>query len=234
MRRSLVLLAAGLTFLSGGAALAQNATPHNLILFVPDGLRALKVTPETAPAMAAVREKGVNFKNPHSMFPTFTTANASAMATGHYLGDTGDFSNTIYTGYSSAPAGDTVVPFLENDAVLADVDDHFKGDYLDEETVLKMAREKGLSTAAIGKVGPTLIFDHADRGKNTIVVDDSTGGKTGVPLSDEMKDALTKANLPLTTPGRGDNGKIGDAKTPGTTSANVTQQAYFADVATKV
>jgi hypothetical protein len=238
MRRASLLLSASLFTLAASAgltqALAQNATPHNLILFVPDGLRALKVTPESAPAMAAVRDKGVNLKNSHSMFPTFTTANASAMATGHYLGDTGDFSNTIYTGFTSVPAGDTNVPFLENDAVLADVDDHFKGDYLDEDTVLKMAREKGLSTAAIGKVGPTLIFDHADRGKNTIVVDDSTGGKTGVPLSDEMKDALTKANLPLTTPGRGDNGKIGDAKTPGTTSANVGQQAYFADVATKV
>src|SRR5207237_6964950 len=45
---------------------------------------------------------------------------------------------------------------------------------------------------------------------------------------------LTKASLPLTTPGSGDNGKIGDAKTPGTTSANVAQQAYFADVASKV
>ena len=49
-----------------------------------------------------------------------------------------------------------------------------------------------------------------------------------------MKDALTKANLPLTTPSRGDNGKAGDAKTPGTTVANVAQQAYMADVATKV
>jgi hypothetical protein len=49
-----------------------------------------------------------------------------------------------------------------------------------------------------------------------------------------MKDALTKANLALTTPSRGDNGKAGDAKTPGTTVANVAQQAYMADVATKV
>jgi hypothetical protein len=97
-----------------------------------------------------------------------------------------------------------------------------------------MARAQGFSTAAIGKVGPTLIFDHTDRGKNTIVIDDSTGGKTGVPLSDEMKDALTKAGLPLATPSRGDNGKAGDARTPGTTVANVAQQAYMADVATKV
>jgi hypothetical protein len=49
-----------------------------------------------------------------------------------------------------------------------------------------------------------------------------------------MKDALTKANLPLATPSRGDNGKAGDAKTPGTVVPNTAQQAYFADVASKV
>ena len=239
MRRSLAWLTAGLTVLSPGMALAQNnATSHNLVLFIPDGLRALKVTADTAPAMAAVRDKGVNFKNPHSLFPTFTMANGSAISTGHYLGDSGTFSNTIFTGYTSAPAGDTVVPFIENDAVLGDIDEHFKGDYLDEETILKLARAQGFSTAAIGKLGPTLLFDHTDRadkvGLHSVVVDDSTGAKNGVPLSDEVKDALTKAGLPLATPSRGDNGKAGDAKTPGTTVANTTQQAYFADVATKV
>jgi hypothetical protein len=34
-----MLLSAGLTLLSAGAALAQNNTPHNVILFVPDGMR---------------------------------------------------------------------------------------------------------------------------------------------------------------------------------------------------
>jgi Type I phosphodiesterase / nucleotide pyrophosphatase len=234
MRRTIVLLSASLITLAAGAASAQNAAPRNLILFVPDGLRGRIVTPQTAPAMAEVRDKGVNFKNSHSLFPTFTMANGSAMASGHYLGDTGTFSNTIYTGYTSVPAGDTVVPFIENDAVLGDIDEHFNGDYLNEETILKMARAQGFSTAAIGKLGPTLLFDHTDRGKTSIVIDDSTGGKNGVPLSDEMKEALTKAGLPLATPGRGDNGKAGDAKTPGTTTANVAQQAYMADVASKV
>src|SRR6201999_668706 len=124
------------------------------------------------------------------------------------------------------------------DPVLHEADEHFGGDYLNEETILKLARAKGYSTAAIGKLGPTLIFDHTDKigenGLHSIVVDDSTGSKNGVPLSDEMKDGLNKANLPLAAPSRGDNGKIGDAKTPGTTVANVAQQAYFADVASKI
>jgi hypothetical protein len=238
MRRSILMLSTGLALLSAGTALAQNNTPRNLILFVPDGLRGRIVSPQTAPAMADVRDKGVNFRNSHSLFPTFTMANGSAIASGHYLGDTGTFSNTIYTGYSSVPAGDTVVPFIENDAVLGDIDEHFNGDYLNEETILKMARAQGFSTAAIGKLGPTFLFDHTDRadrpGLHSIVIDDSTGGKNGVPLSDEIKDALTKANLPLTTPSRGDNGKAGDARTPGTTTANIAQQAYMADVAAKI
>jgi hypothetical protein len=215
-------------------SLAQADSPHNVILFVPDGLRALMVTPENAPTFAAIRDQGVNFKNPHSLFPTFTTPNASAMATGHYLGDTGDFSNTIYTGFPVPGAGDSLVPFLESDPVLGDVDEHFAGDYLDEVTILKAARDQGFSTATIGKLGPALIFDHTDRtGGPTIVVDDSTGSDKGIPLSDEMKAALTAADIPLATPSRGDNAKAGNATTPGTTVANVVQQDYFADVATK-
>jgi hypothetical protein len=49
-----------------------------------------------------------------------------------------------------------------------------------------------------------------------------------------MQDALTKANLPLATPSRGESGKAGDFKTPGARVANIEQQAYFADVATKI
>jgi predicted AlkP superfamily pyrophosphatase or phosphodiesterase len=75
-------------------AFAQSSA-HNVVLFVTDGLRPGMVNEETAPAMAALMKDGVRFANAHSMFPTLTMANASAMATGHKLGDTGTFSNTI-------------------------------------------------------------------------------------------------------------------------------------------
>jgi arylsulfatase A-like enzyme len=208
--------------------------PHNVILFVPDGLRAAMVTPETAPAMAALRDKGVNFKNSHSLFPTFTTPNASAMATGHYLGDTGEFGNTIYAGFPVPGAGDSLTPFMESDPVLGDVDEHFAGDYVNEATLLKAARARGYSTAAIGKLGPVLIFDHTDRsGEPTIIVDDSTGSPKGIPLSPALQAALQQAGLALAAPSRGDNGKSGNATTPGTKIANVEQQNYFAEIAAK-
>src|SRR5262249_43880597 len=109
--------------------------PRNVVLFVPDGLRALLVTPETAPPMAAVRDEGVNFKNPHSLFPTFTMANASGLSTGHFLGDTGVFSNTLFAGYTVSPVG-TVTPFIEDDTVLGDIDSHFGGSFISEESVI--------------------------------------------------------------------------------------------------
>src|SRR5262249_1031354 len=120
------------------------------------------------------------------------------------------------------------------DAVLGEIDEHFAGDYLDEQTMVKAARDQGFSTAIVGKVGPALIFDHTERsGQKTIVVDDSTGRPGGILLSDEMPNRLAAVQLPVQAPTRGDNGKAGNSTTPGTTIANVDQQAYFTDVATK-
>src|SRR5258707_227122 len=217
------------------AAIAQAPLPHNVMLFVPDGLRALNVTPDSAPTMAAVRDQGVNFKNSHSLFPTFTTANASALATGHQLGDTGNYSNTFYVGRPIESAGGSVTPTVNSSLIRRELDQFFGGDYLSEETVLKAARVRGFSTAVIGKGEAASIFDHTEQtGEQTILFDDATGSPSGISLSEEVKAALQAAGLPLTTPPQGENAKVGDFKTPGTTVANVEQQAYFVDVATKV
>src|SRR5262249_49206507 len=165
------------------------------------------------------------------MFPTFTTANAASMATGHRVGDTGDFSNTIDVGFPVPGAGDSITPFLESDPVLGDVDSHFTGDYLNQETVMRAASAAGMSTATIGKLGPALIFDHTERsGNHTIVIDDSTGRPGGVPLSEEVQKRLKAAGLDLQAPTRGENGKAGDFQTPGTLEANTLQQEYFVGV----
>jgi len=222
-------------FASVAAASAQMPQPHSVILFVPDGLRALSVTSDGAPTMAALRDKGVNFKNSHSLFPTFTTANASAMATGHYLGDTGNYSNTVYVGHPIESAEGSVTPAVTNSRIRRELDQHFGGDYLNQQTVVKAARARGFSTAVIGKNEPASLFDHTEQsGELTILFDDATGSPSGIPLSEEVKAALRAAELPLATPTRGENSRVGDFKTPGTKIANVEQQKYLADVASKV
>jgi hypothetical protein len=209
--------------------------PHNVILFVADGLRSGIVNDQTAPALAALMKNGVHFTNTHAMFPTFTTANSASLATGHQVGDTGDFSNTIDAGFAVPANAGSRTPFLENDLVLGDVDNHFAGDYLNQETVMRVARMAGISTATIGKLGPTLIFDHTERsGEQTIIIDDSTGRDGGVPLSKEMLERLKATGLDLQAPTRGENAKAGDFQTPGALLANTAQQDYFVSVTTKV
>jgi len=223
------------TFAFAAFAQAPAAPPHNVVLFVADGLRFRMVDDRTAPTMAAIAREGVSLRNSHALFPTFTTANASGMATGHMLGDTGDFSNTIYTGFEVPSAANSSTPFLENDAVLGEVHAHFSGNYLDEATILKLARDKGYSTASIGKLGPALIFDSTERsGGQTILIDDATGTPKGIPLSAEVTQRLQAVNLPPAAPSRGANGAAGNVSTPGTTNANVVQQDYFAAVTTRV
>ena len=106
-------ISAILTAIATGAAFAQTPAPRpsNVVLFVADGLRSSVVDDTTAPTMAAIAREGVSLRNSHALFPTFTTANASAMATGHMLGDTGDFSNTIYAGFEVPGAGQSPTQF---------------------------------------------------------------------------------------------------------------------------
>ena len=115
MRPLLILSTTVLSATLASTAFAQAPVPqqHNIVLFVADGLRFRMVDDSTAPTMAAIAREGVSLRNGHALFPTFTTANASGMATGHMIGDTGDFSNTIYAGFQVPGAGNTVTPFLK-------------------------------------------------------------------------------------------------------------------------
>jgi arylsulfatase A-like enzyme len=211
---------------------------HNVILFVADGLRSQIVTPDTAPALAAVRAEGVDFQNSHALFPTVTTANASAMATGHYLGDTGDFGNYLYTGPKNAPESTNgVTPSLEDDADLNFIGERFGGNYLNEDSLLAQARAQGFQTASIGKRGPTSVHDLTARdGKSGLVIDDSSGWPPpdALPLDPALATAIKAAGLPVPTPDRGLNTDPGAYNMPGVKVANVGQQDWFTKVATDV
>jgi len=208
---------------------AHAQAPQNIIVFVADGLRAAAVSPERAPTFARVRDTGVNFSNSHSLFPTVTTANASAIATGHFLGDTGDFGNSIYSGFPVAAAGGIVTPFIQDNAILAELNQHHGGNFIAERSLMAAAREKGYLTAALGKVGPVGIHDLTQLdGKTTIFFDDDTGKKNGIVLRPDVVEMLKKAGLALETPGRAQR-----SETPGKTT-NIIQQRYYRDIVTKV
>ncbi len=257
---ALILAATGTALLGRGRDRAEASPPapaprpsqspaRNVIIFVADGLRPGSINPTDSPTLDLIRRTGVNFANSHAIFPTFTTPNGSAIATGHYPGDTGDFSNTVFVGYQVAipnPAGgflaNTATPFVENDPVIGDLDAHFptpNGSFLNEDSLLQIARQHGYHTAAVGKVGPVLLQDAAAGTlaggtvpPATVIVDDATGRAGGIPLNADVAARLVAAGLGTTAPTRGANGASGNNTTPGTLVPNTVQQKYFADATT--
>lgn len=254
---------------SNDYGLSHSNPDRNVAIFVADGLRYGSVNPIDTPTLYSLRQEGVNFTDSYSLFPTFTTPNASAIATGHYLGDTGDFSNTIYSGFPTPNANGSPTPFIENNPVLGDLNAQFKGNFdasdpdsfsfynfLNEDTLLQTARQNGYNTAAVGKLGPTLIQDvtqgnvDPSTGKvpvpQTIIIDDSTGKAGGIPLSTDIQQRLIKAGVGITAPDRSNganvsdptqaqlsNGFSGTNTTPGTLEANYVQQQYFVNAITQ-
>lgn len=201
-------------------ALAQDK-PHNVLIFVADGLRYVSVTPQSAPTLWRLKKEGVDFTDSHSLYPTITTVNASAIATGHYIGDTGNFGNVIYTGYPVTRANGAPITVQEDDGFLGDLTAHYNGNYLNETSFIAAAREAGFATAIMGKVGPTAIQDITQRdGTDTIVIDDAMNTPKGIVVAPAINEAIKAAGLPLTA--------------PKTAVPNSEQQHYLIAVATKV
>jgi hypothetical protein len=208
--------------LSGEAAAPATAPPpHNVIIFIADGLRYVSVTPKTAPTLWKLKSEGVDFTNSHAIYPTITTVNASAIATGHYIGDTGNFGNTIYSGFNSPVSANSPIGFFEDDQMLAEFNAHFGGNYLNETSLVAAAREAGYATAIMGKVGPTSIQDVTQRdGTGTIVIDDAYNTPKGITVAPDILAAIKDAGLAPTAP------KVA--------FPNVEQQTYMTAIATKV
>ena len=90
-----------------------------------------------------------------------------------------------------APAS-SVTPFLESDPVLGDVDEHFAGNYLDEATILKLARDKGYTHRRGRQARPDadLRSHRPQRRRRPSSSTTRPAAAKGIPLSAEMTDRL--------------------------------------------
>lgn len=206
--RSMLRKCLSAVFVLGLAALqpaAAQAPKRNVIIFVADGLRYGSVTPENMPNFSRLKAEGVDFTNSHSLYPTQTTVNASAIATGHYIGDTGNFGNTIWMNKPMISLHEADLGFLEANEVLTEMNERFGGNYINETSLMATARAAGYQTAIVGKEGPARIQDlTANRdGTETLIVDDETGHEAGFGLptwfSRAMRGAFFDPSMPATT-----------------------------------
>ncbi|MFT3728730.1 MAG: alkaline phosphatase family protein [Terricaulis sp.] len=224
MRRSIASVISSIVLIglaSCATPPATPTTPHNVVIFVADGMRYGSVDAEHAPELFAAKQEGVDFANSHSIYPTLTTVNASAIATGHWPGDTGNFGNYIYPGEPWLEhAGFSRVVAIEDDAILHDLDGRFGGNYLRETTLMSAALAHGYNVVSMGKTGPSGIQIRGTVNGQALLIDETMGLPDGPTLPPEIAAAMTAANLGLNAPPRN--------------LPNIAQQDWLSKVATDV
>jgi arylsulfatase A-like enzyme len=156
----------GADLAGGGSDGGSPSMSRRVIIFVWDGLRPDSVTADDTPNLLALKQRGVEFTDNHSTYPTFTMMNAAAFATGGFPGTTGFYGNTLYAPNATGTdafggAGDFTDPvFTEDWALLMDLDTYYHGQLLLVDTLFQSAQAAGLKTAAIGKSGPAFLQDY--------------------------------------------------------------------------
>jgi len=164
-RTALRALALGLSL-----TVSQSLAAHRTIIFVWDGMRPDAITQQDTPNLYALQQKGVNFTDNHSTYPTFTMMNAASFATGSFPGTTGFYGNTLWApGATGKDSGGNAVDFQqpafsEDYAILQDLNKFYDNQLLMVGTLFQAAQKAGLKTAAIGKSGPAFLQDYTRGG----------------------------------------------------------------------
>jgi arylsulfatase A-like enzyme len=96
LKRSLAAAVAAIIVSIGAAGPAAAGKAVLNLVLVLDGMRPDSITVGETPNLWRLREEGVNFLNGHSVFPTVTRVNATAIGSGAYPDRNGILGNTIY------------------------------------------------------------------------------------------------------------------------------------------
>jgi arylsulfatase A-like enzyme len=139
-----------------GGLLQANAGKATLnIVLVLDGLRPDAITPEQTPNLWRLRQEGANFTNSHSVFPTVTRVNATAIGTGALPGRNGVVGNSQYV-----RAVDPYHAFVNDDhTMLLRLDRATGGGMVLVKTLGEILHERGKTLAAVssGSTGSALL-----------------------------------------------------------------------------
>jgi predicted AlkP superfamily pyrophosphatase or phosphodiesterase len=132
-----------------------------VVLMVWDGLRPDFVTQRDTPNLFRLAREGVRFDKHHSIFPTLTMVNATALATGAPPGVNGLEGNNFYLPPSAeTPKGQMVNAEGAKAILNLNGSNEFKGRLIGLDTIAQEVAREGGYVGVIGKQGPTAVFDN--------------------------------------------------------------------------
>jgi arylsulfatase A-like enzyme len=157
----LLLVSVGAPLCAQDSASAHRGRGRIVVLMVWDGLRPDFVTQRDTPNLFRLAREGVRFDKHHSIFPTLTMVNATALATGAPPGVNGLEGNNFYLPPSAeTPKGEIVSAEGAKAILNLNGSNQFKGRLIGLDTITQEVAREGGYVGVIGKQGPTSVFDN--------------------------------------------------------------------------
>ena len=135
------------------------AADKHVVVVVWDGMRPDFVTEQNTPTLWRLGQSGVFFRNHHSVYPSATIVNGTAIVTGDYPAHDGILANHVYRADLDSRRSIDV----ENSVVVRKGDDVSAGKYVAVPTIAELLHERGDKTAIATAKTVGLLFDrHED------------------------------------------------------------------------
>jgi arylsulfatase A-like enzyme len=152
-------VAAALLSLGTIAIAASPAQDRHVVVVVWDGMRPDFVSEQNTPALWKLAQSGVTFRNHHSVYPSATIVNGTAINTGVYADRSGILANHDYLPEINAKSSIDV----ENARVVRTGDQLSGGKYIAVSTIAELIHNGGGQTAIATAKTVGLLFDrHAE------------------------------------------------------------------------
>ena len=156
----IIIFLTGLWFGFGpGQGTFAASSPRHVVVVVWDGMRPDFVTEKNAPNLCGLAKDGVTFAHHHSVYPSATEVNGTAISTGVYPAHSGLIANHEYR-----PGIDKFKP-INTEALTAvrKGDALTQGHYLRVSTVAEIVRKAGRRAVVAGAKPVALLPDRAPR-----------------------------------------------------------------------
>ena len=188
LRLSLPLVfavACGLCAISS-ATQTSNQLRH-VVVVVWDGMRPDFVSEQNTPTLWKLAHEGVTFRNHHSVYPSATNVNGTALITGVYPGKNGIIANHVYRpDIDSRHAID-----VENPAVVKRGDELSGGKYVSVPTIAELVQRAGGRTIVASAKTVGLLLDRNVEHASGLTSADDASGTHVLPSQAHVRNSFT-------------------------------------------
>jgi arylsulfatase A-like enzyme len=179
------VVACGLCAISS-ATQTSNQSRH-VVVVVWDGMRPDFVSEQNTPTLWKLAHDGVTFRNHHSVYPSATNVNGTALITGVYPGKNGIIANHVYRpDIDSRHAID-----VENPAVVKRGDELSGGKYVSLSTIAELVQRAGGRTIMASAKTVGLLLDRSVGHASGLTSADDASGTHALPSQAHVRKSAT-------------------------------------------